>query len=88
MLKHKNFERKWLFNHNLSCCPHTDILSLYYIENEGMFCTLSQSLNGMHPQSKLTAWNKERNIRYRPKTICGHFIKVKDVKETTHKKSI
>ena len=71
----KNFQHKWLFNPDLSRCPHTDILSLCYVDNEGIFCALSQWNNGMHPQSKLTVWNKEPNVRFRPETICGHFIK-------------
>ena len=69
MSKHKNLQHKRLFNLDLSHCPHTDIWSLCYVHNEGMFCTMCQSHNGMHPQSKLTVWNKEPNVRYRPKTI-------------------
>ena len=84
MTKHRNFQHKWLFNPDLSCCPDTDICSLCYVNNGGMFCALCQSHNGMHPQSKLTVWNKEPNVRYRPKTICSHFIKAKDVKDTMH----
>ena len=38
-----------------------------------------QSLNGMHPQSKLTVCSKDKNVRYRPEAICGHFIKAEDV---------
>ena len=84
MSKHKNFQHKWLFNPAFSCCPCTDIWSFCYVDNEGMFCALCQSHNGMHPQSKLTVWNKEPNVRYRPKAIRGHFIKAKDVKDAMH----
>ena len=84
MSKHKNFQHKWLFNPDLSRCPHTDIWSLCCIDNEGMFCALCQSYNGMCSQSKLTVWNKEPNVRYRPETIRVHFIKAEDVKDTMH----
>ena len=81
IMKHKNFQHKWLFNPDLSRCLDTDIWSLCYVNNEGMFCQLD---NGMHPQSKLTVWNKEPKVRYRPKTIRGHFIKAEGVKDTMH----
>ena len=69
MTKHKKFQLKWLFNLDPSRWPDTGIWSLCYVDNEGMFCALCQSHNGMHPQSKLTVWNKEPNVRYRPETI-------------------
>ena len=84
MTKHKKFQHKWLFNPDLSRCPHTDIWSLCYVDNEGMFSALCQSHNDVHPQSKLTAWNKVPNVRYRPETISGHFVKTEDVKDTMH----
>ena len=84
MSKHKNFKHKWLFNPALSRCTHTDIWSMCYVDNEGMFCALCQSHNGMHPQSKLTVWNKEPNVRYRPETMRGLFIKAEDVKDAMH----
>ena len=82
ILKYKNFQDKQLFNPDLSRYPHTDIWSLSY--NNRMCCAFCQSHIGMYPQSKITVWNKELNIRYRPKTIHGHFIKAEDVKDTMH----
>ena len=84
MTKHKKIRHKWLFNPDLSRCPDRDIWSLCYVDNKGMFCALCQSHNGVHPQSKLTAWNKVPNVRYRPKTISGHFVKTEDAKDTMH----
>ena len=55
-----------------------------YMDNKGIICAMYQSHNGMHPQSKLIVWNKEPNVRYRPKTIHGHFIKAEDVRDTMH----
>ena len=88
MTKHKKFQHKWLFSPDLSHCPDTDIWPLCYVDNEGMFCALCQSHNGMHLQSKLTVWNKEPNVRYRPETIRGHFVKVEDLKDTMHSISV
>ena len=84
VLKYKNFQRKRLLNPDLICYRHSDIWSLCYVDNKGMFCALCQSHNGMHWQSKITVCNKKRNLRYRPETIRGHFIKAKDVKYTMH----
>ena len=54
------------------------------MDNKGIICAMYQSHNGMHPQSKLIVWNKEPNVRYRPKTIHGHIIKAEDVRDTMH----
>ena len=47
-----------------------------------MFCALSQSHNGMYPQSKLTVWSKQPNVR--PEAIRNHFMKAEDVKDLMH----
>ena len=87
MVKHKNFQHKWLFDPTLSCCTQTHIWSLCYVEGKGMFCALCQMHDGAHPQSKDTTWNKHPNVRYRPETIRGHMNKDPNSKETMHSNS-
>ena len=47
--KDNKFLHKWIFDPEISLCPHTGIWSLTYIDNKEMFCALCKMLNTKQP---------------------------------------